>query len=60
MPDPAAVEGEPAAIALAFADTYRMLMNRLRLFTNLPVESLDRLAIKQRMDDIGHIAPQPA
>ena len=60
MPDPAAVEGEPAAIALAFADTWRMLMNRIRLFTSLPVESLDRLAIKQRMDDIGHAAPRPA
>ena len=47
-------------VALAFADTYRMLMNRIRLFTSLPVESLDRLAIKQRMDDIGHAAPQPA
>ncbi len=60
MPDPAAVEGAPAAIALAFADTYRMLTNRIRLFTNLPVESLDRLAIKRRMDDIGQTAPQPA
>jgi arsenate reductase len=54
MPDPAAVAGEPAAIALAFADAYRMLANRIRLFTSLPVESLDRLAIKRRMADIGH------
>lgn len=60
MPDPAAVDGAPAAIALAFADTYRMLTNRIRLFTHLPVESLDRLAIKRRMDDIGQTAPQPA
>ena len=54
MPDPTAVAGEPAAIALAFADAYRMLANRIRLFTSLPVESLDRLAIKRRMADIGH------
>jgi arsenate reductase (thioredoxin) len=61
MPDPAAVEGSPAVIALAFADTYRMLTNRIRLFISLPVESLDRLAIKRRMDDIGQTndAPQP-
>ncbi|HLZ85574.1 MAG TPA: arsenate reductase ArsC [Caulobacteraceae bacterium] len=61
MPDPAAVKGDPAAIALAFADTYRMLANRIRLFTSLPIESLDRLAIKRRMDDIGHShdAPEP-
>ncbi len=60
MPDPAAVEGEPAAIALAFAAAYRMLTNRIRLFASLPVESLDRLAIKRRMDDIGQDASQPA
>src|SRR5271156_3212375 len=61
LPDPAAVEGSPAAIALAFADTYRMLANRIGLFTSLPVESLARLAIKRRMDDIGHSqdAPEP-
>src|ERR1700754_4665768 len=35
MPDPAAVEGTPAEIALAFADTYRMLNNRLSAFANL-------------------------
>jgi arsenate reductase len=62
MPDPASVEDGPAAIALAFADTYRMLTNRIRLFTSLPMDSLDRLAIKRRMDDIGHSqdSPQPA
>ncbi len=62
LPDPAAVHGAPAAIALAFADTYRMLTNRIRLFTSLPIESLDRLAINRCMDDIGHTndAPQPA
>jgi arsenate reductase len=62
MPDPATVQGAPAAIALAFADTWRMLTNRIRLFMSLPLESLDQLAIEQRMDDIGHAldAPQPA
>jgi protein-tyrosine-phosphatase len=62
MPDPAAVEGDPTTMALAFADTYRMLNNRIRLFASLPLASLDRLAIKQRMDDIGHSqdSQQPA
>jgi len=60
MPDPAAVEGDPATIALAFADTWRMLANRIRLFMSLPVESLERLAIKRRMDDIGQTTPQSA
>ena len=62
MPDPAAVTGSDAAIALAFADTYRMLNNRIGIFTSLPIAKLDRLALKQRLDDIGATedAPQPA
>jgi protein-tyrosine-phosphatase len=53
IPDPAAVDGSDSEIALAFADTYRMLNNRISLFASLPVQSLDRLAIKRRMDEIG-------
>jgi len=53
IPDPAAAEGTEAEIALAFADAYRMLNNRISLFTNLPLETLDKLIIKQRMDEIG-------
>jgi arsenate reductase len=53
MPDPAAIEGPPTAVALAFADTYRMLTNRIGLFANLPIESLDKIAIKRRMDEIA-------
>ena len=60
MPDPAAVEGSPSTVALAFADTWRMLANRLALFTALPIESLDRLAIKRRLDDIGASTPATA
>ena len=62
LSDPAAVEGEPATVALAFAETYRMLTSRIRLFTSLPIESLDRLAIKRGLDEIGRSqdAQQPA
>jgi arsenate reductase len=35
MPDPAAVQGPPAAVALAFAETYRMLDNRIAAFASL-------------------------
>lgn len=55
LPDPAAVEGDGSAVALAFAETWRALENRIRLFTSLPVESLDRMAIKRRMDEIGQV-----
>jgi protein-tyrosine-phosphatase len=62
MPDPAAVTGSDAAIALAFADTYRMLTNRISIFASLPFASLSRQSLKNRMDDIGASVdtPQPA
>ena len=53
MPDPALTEGSEAEIALAFADTYRMLTNRISLFMNLPMASLDRLALQERLQQIG-------
>jgi len=53
MPDPAAVEGTPAEIALAFADTYRMLNNRITAFSNLKISALDRLSLQKHVADIG-------
>ncbi len=53
LPDPAAVEGSEAQVALAFADTARMLRNRIGLMANLPLASLNRLSLKREMDAIG-------
>jgi arsenate reductase (thioredoxin) len=53
LPDPAAVEGTEAEKRLAFADTYRMLKNRISVFVNLPVVSLDRLTLQKKLSDIG-------
>ena len=53
MPDPAAVTGSPAEVALAFADTYRMMNNRIALLMNLPMASIDRMSLQRRLDDIG-------
>ena len=53
MPDPAAATGSPAEVSLAFADAYRMMSNRIALFMNLPLASLDRLSLQRRLDDIG-------
>ena len=53
MPDPAAAQGSPTEIALAFADAYRMMNNRITLFMNLPLASLDRLSLQHRLDEIG-------
>lgn len=52
MPDPAAVEGTPSEIALAFAETYRMLNNRLTAFANLKMSGLDRLSLQQQVRDV--------
>lgn len=53
MPDPAAAEGTPSEIALAFADTYRMLNNRITAFANLKISALDRLSLQTHVADIG-------
>ncbi len=53
MPDPAAVEGTPSQIALAFADTYRMLNNRISAFANLKMSGLDRLSLQKTLTDIA-------
>ena len=53
IPDPAAAQGGDAEIGLAFAEAFRLLSNRIGLFVNLPMESLDRLSLQRRLDEIG-------
>ncbi len=53
VPDPAAVEGTDAEVHFAFADTYRMMSNRISVFVNLPLASLDKLALQKRLAEIG-------
>ena len=53
VPDPAAVGGSDVNKAHAFRETLRLLSNRIRVFTALPIEKLDRLTIKKHVDDIG-------
>jgi arsenate reductase len=51
--DPAAVEGGDEEKRKAFAETGRLLMNRIRLFASLPLGKLDRLSLAKRLADIG-------
>lgn len=60
MPDPAAFRGGDAETAVAFADTYRMLTNRISLFVNLPMRNLDKLSLQKRLDQIGKTVGEPA
>lgn len=53
VPDPAAVEGGETDKWLAFRAAFRQLENRIELFTALPLGSLDRLKLQERLDAIG-------
>jgi len=56
IPDPSAAEGTEAERRYAFADTNRMLYQRISIFVNLPIASLDKLALQKRLDAIGESA----
>lgn len=58
LPDPAAVKGSVAERHLAFADTFRMLLNRIRIFASLPIRSLDQLSLQRQLDAIGTARPE--
>jgi arsenate reductase (thioredoxin) len=55
IPDPAAVIGSPAEVALAFKDAYRMLNQRIAAFAALPIASLDRLTLQAKLKQIGRM-----
>ena len=54
VPNPAEVEGTEAERRAAFADAYGRLYNRIAIFVSLPLASIDRLSLKNRLDQIGH------
>ena len=56
IPDPAAVTGSEAEIAVAFRDAARQLRNRIELLLALPVAKLDRLTLQARVQDIARSA----
>ncbi len=53
VPDPAAVEGTEAERRQAFREAARQLETRIKLFVALPIEKLDRMAVKRHADQIG-------
>ena len=56
IPDPAEAKGNPAETALAFKDAYRMLHQRIGVFTALPLRSLDQLSLQAKLRDIGRMS----
>lgn len=55
LPDPVKAAGNEAERRLAFSDSYRMLTNRISIFVNLPMASLDKLSLQSRLDEIGRL-----
>ena len=60
MPDPAAMAGTEAERRLAFVDAFRVLSRRISLLVNLPLASVDRLAIRRELETIGRLRTEPA
>jgi protein-tyrosine-phosphatase len=54
LPDPAAATGSESARRQAFREALRVLENRIKLFISLPVDALDRLALKSKLAEIGN------
>jgi len=55
--DPAAFVGSEEATRRFFFRIYRELENRIKLFTSLPIEALDRFVLETRVKEIGKAVP---
>jgi arsenate reductase (thioredoxin) len=53
--DPADATGTEAEIMQAFREAYRLLNQRISVFTSLPLRSLDELSIKTKLREIGEM-----
>jgi len=53
FPDPAAVQGSAAEQRAAFEQVFQRITQRVRLLLNLPLASLDALAIRRELQNIG-------
>jgi arsenate reductase (thioredoxin) len=53
VPDPASVEGTEVEKNRAFRIAFQALETRIKLFVALPLDKLDRMAVKRNVDDIG-------
>ncbi len=53
VPDPSQVEGSDDEKRRAFSVTFRYLANRINVFTSLPLDKLDKLALQRKLDEIG-------
>ena len=59
VPDPAALDGSEVEQRKAFRSAFLALESRIKIFVALPIDSLDRLAVKQKVDEIGRLRAVP-
>ena len=55
--DPAAFEGPEDKQRTLFKQVYFVLDNRIKIFTSLPLDKLDRLSLQKQLDQIGKVRP---
>jgi arsenate reductase len=53
--DPAVVKGDELTKKAAFAKAFKELESRISIFTSLPIESLDKLKLQEKLDEIGQM-----
>lgn len=53
--DPAGIGGSDEAKRAAFKNAYNQLARRIQLFMNLPIASLDKLTLKEKLAEIGRL-----
>lgn len=59
LPDPAQFKGTPAERATMINELYGMIRRRLEIFVNLPHASLDRMALKKRLNELSDSTRAP-
>ncbi|MGH0031882.1 MAG: arsenate reductase ArsC [Myxococcota bacterium] len=57
--DPAAAEGSDEERMRVFRRVYTEIETRIKLFTSLPIDALDRLSLQERVEGIGKAGPLP-
>ena len=60
VPDPAAADGTEDERMQAFREACRALNSRIRIFTALPFDKLDRMALTREAQNIGRLRPDSA
>jgi protein-tyrosine-phosphatase/DNA-binding transcriptional ArsR family regulator len=53
LPDPTKFVGSPTERTTLLNELYAMIRRRIEIFSSLPFDSLDRMAVKARIDEIG-------